>query len=94
MVLWVPIPWAALDGLESFTHSRNYFNDLARTPPPHPSFQHTGSPLFSDDAENLNPCETEVGDCHGDVALFEKTLANIANVEVSCIAEGSDGCGR
>ncbi|TFY56882.1 hypothetical protein EVJ58_g7372 [Rhodofomes roseus] len=34
--LRVPIPWAVLDGLESFTHQKHYF-DLAKEPPPHRS---------------------------------------------------------
>ncbi|KAH9924215.1 uncharacterized protein B0H18DRAFT_1120068 [Fomitopsis serialis] len=83
--LRVPIPWAALNGLEDVTHSHNHF-DLACMLPPHPTFQRI--PLFNDDAEN--PYEFELGDCHGDVASFEKRLANIANVDGSCIAKGSE----
>ncbi|KAH9835159.1 uncharacterized protein C8Q71DRAFT_106740 [Rhodofomes roseus] len=47
--LRVPVPWAALDDLESFTHSKLYFT-LPVLPRPHEEFRR--NPLFTNDEEN------------------------------------------
>jgi len=53
----VPVPWAALDDLESFTHAKLYFT-LPTLPRPHAEFERI--PLFTNDEEN--PYEFELGE--------------------------------
>ncbi|KAH9829843.1 uncharacterized protein C8Q71DRAFT_727844 [Rhodofomes roseus] len=70
--LRVPIPWAILDGLESFTHQKHYFS-LADDPPPHRSF--IDIPSFRSKEEN--PYEFDIDE--EDIPAFSKRLASIAN---------------
>ncbi|TFY55162.1 hypothetical protein EVJ58_g8418, partial [Rhodofomes roseus] len=71
--LRVPIPWAHLEELESFTHQRNYFA-LNKSPPPHESFKHI--PPFQDD--DTNPYEFDI--TWDDTRAYEERLARISNV--------------
>ncbi|KAH9829017.1 uncharacterized protein C8Q71DRAFT_863575 [Rhodofomes roseus] len=70
--LRVPIPWAILDSLESFTHQEHYFN-LPNDPSPHRSFANI--PAFRN--LNENPYEFEVDE--DDVPTLARRIANIAN---------------
>ncbi|KAH9835831.1 uncharacterized protein C8Q71DRAFT_870101 [Rhodofomes roseus] len=70
--LRVPIPWAALDGLESFTHQKHYFV-LPSDPPPHRSYADIA--VFCDD--NENPYEFDIDE--DDVPGFSRRIANIVH---------------
>ncbi|TFY67455.1 hypothetical protein EVJ58_g1601 [Rhodofomes roseus] len=87
--LRVPIPWAALDDLEGFTHSKFYFT-LPALPRPHAEFS---SPIFTSDEEN--PYEFELGERAE--SRSERLIARITNADAdrrtsrSKMAEGPDG---
>ncbi|KAH9838425.1 uncharacterized protein C8Q71DRAFT_722610 [Rhodofomes roseus] len=66
----VPIPWAILEGLESFTHQYHYFG-LNNNPPPHTSFRDI--PAFHD--TNYNPYEFDIED--EDIASYTRRIADI-----------------
>ncbi|TFY52422.1 hypothetical protein EVJ58_g10030 [Rhodofomes roseus] len=66
----VPIPWAILEGLESFTHQHHYFS-LNNTPPPHASFRDI--PAFHD--IHYNPYEFDLEE--KDIASYTRRIATI-----------------
>ncbi|KAH9913052.1 uncharacterized protein B0H18DRAFT_960623 [Fomitopsis serialis] len=70
--LRVPIPWATLGTLESYTHTTHYAT-LADLPPPHSSF--LNNPAFSEATDN--PYEFELWDV--DTETLEKRISLIRN---------------
>ncbi|KAH9917470.1 uncharacterized protein B0H18DRAFT_1123561 [Fomitopsis serialis] len=70
--LRVPIPWATLGALESYTHTTHY-TSLADLPLPHPSF--FNNPAFA--AENDNPYEFDLWDA--DTESLEERISLIRN---------------
>ncbi|KAH9838322.1 uncharacterized protein C8Q71DRAFT_856286 [Rhodofomes roseus] len=70
--LRVPIPWATLEDLESYTHQRHYFS-LAILPPPHHSFTNRSAFLNADD----NPYEFDIEET--DLPSFSTRLETITN---------------
>ncbi|KAH9838267.1 uncharacterized protein C8Q71DRAFT_856231 [Rhodofomes roseus] len=72
--LRVPIPWASLGDLEGYTHQHHYFN-LAKLPPPHPSFAQR--PAFQNEDEN--PYEFDIED--EEIPSLSNRIANITNAQ-------------
>ncbi|TFY57610.1 hypothetical protein EVJ58_g6918 [Rhodofomes roseus] len=70
----VPIPWAILEGLESFTHQHHYF-DLKNDPPPHASFHDI--PAFQD--TNYNPYEFDLEE--KDITSYMRRIADITGAD-------------
>ncbi|KAH9839783.1 uncharacterized protein C8Q71DRAFT_855094 [Rhodofomes roseus] len=71
--LRVPIPWASLEDLESYTHQHHYF-DLPNLPPPHRFY--ADRPAFLDDKEN--PYEFDINE--DDIPSLTNRLDSITNV--------------